>query len=429
MSKNNTILVRRALRVANTWLAQHQTITTVGTFLLCALLLFSRRPDTITNAQFWAEDGAVWYTDGYDVGLTQTIFRTYAGYLAVMHRLVAAGAALLPFHFAPLIFNILGLLFLLLPVILIVSKRFAAIIPYRLLAIAIAVIYVGIMNNDEIVGNLANIQWSLTLLAFLIIIAKPSQELRWRIFDGAALIAAGLSGPSVILLTPIALYVWWRTKDKQNKMQAIILGCVSFVQVAALTVISHYPRVGAQSDANMQDFVRMLVGQIFAGGLLGVKYITYYYNHHHVMYLLACIGISLVVYAAITGPRWLRLFSVYWPLLVISMLYSQRPVPGANIWHGLTNQFGGQRYWFVPIVGWVATVLWIALAAPHKIMRLVGCILVALLLVVGIGQNWRIAPLPDLHFQHYARHFEKLPKGTKYTLPINPGWQMTLYKK
>lgn len=427
LSIYKTRLVRLFV-TCETFLRQHWSVCYWLTIAACGVLATTRRPDVLFHAQFWAEDGAVWYTDAYQKGFIHPLFETYAGYLAIIHRLVAGLSLLLPFHLVPLFFNSIGLICLLLPVTLIASNRFTKIIPYRTLAIVISVIYIGTLNNAEIFGNLANIQWTLSLTAFLVIVAEPTKKLQQKIFDYAILIAAAASGPSMIILIPLALLAWWRTKQKNTLIYSALLTVISCVQIMAILFFSHYSRIGAQSDANILDLAKMLVGQIFVGGVLGVKYVTYYYTTSWVLYTFMALGLLVVAYAILRGPRWLKLFSIFWPLMVLSMLMSLKPVAGFNVWDGLTNPLGGQRYWFIPICGWVATLLWLTFAAKNLLFRTLGTVLLALLLVVGIPQSWHIDPLPNLDFQAYARRFEEVPRGIKYSIPINPGWQMKLYK-
>src|SRR5215510_9596703 len=70
-------------------------------FLVCFLILYSRRPDAILNAQFYAEDGARWYRDAYQLGW-RCLFIPETGYLQTVSRLIALFALLLPFAAAPL---------------------------------------------------------------------------------------------------------------------------------------------------------------------------------------------------------------------------------------------------------------------------------------------------------------------------------------
>src|ERR1017187_995003 len=73
------------------------------------ILLVLRRPDAVFHAQFWAEDGVVWYADAYNLGALRALLHTRDGYLQTLPRLgamVALWAALLR---APLVMNLIAL--------------------------------------------------------------------------------------------------------------------------------------------------------------------------------------------------------------------------------------------------------------------------------------------------------------------------------
>lgn len=48
-------------------------------FLSGFLLIFSRRPDAVSNAQFFAEDGQRWFADAYQLGLRCLLIPDQAG--------------------------------------------------------------------------------------------------------------------------------------------------------------------------------------------------------------------------------------------------------------------------------------------------------------------------------------------------------------
>jgi hypothetical protein len=52
-----------------------------------------------------------------------------------------------------------------------------------------------------------------------------------------------------------------------------------------------------------------------------------------------------------------------------------------------------------------------------------------LLLPVGIYRDWRYPAFMDLRFPEFARSFERVPSGTHFIIPINPGWFMQLTKR
>lgn len=421
--------IKRAFHRVEKALARHPLAALLVVLGLGALLAITRRPETITEPQFWAEDGKYWFADAYNHGPFEHLFYLYGGYFVPLYRVVASASLLLPFDLAPLFFNVVALAIMLLPLVLLNSSRLKHIIPYRSLALVISFMYIAVPNGAEVFANLTNIQWHLGFASLLVLLAQKSTALKWRIFDVGVLVATGLSGPLVIMLFPIAFFLWWRSRKPAQLVNVAVLGFMSVIQGICIFILSSLDRVGGQPDADLLNFIKMIVGQVFTGGLLGQKYVDLFYGHTWALVMLLVVGLSLVAYAVIKGPMWLKLFNAYSLILIGSMLMSLRPTPDFDTWWGLTNPGGGQRYWYIPILMWLATLLWIALAARQKVFKAVASLALLALLVIGIPQGWRIAPFPDLNFPYHAQQFEDLPRGAQYSVPINPGWEMTLIKK
>ena len=86
--------------------------------LAASAIVISRRVDAFTNPRFFAEDGSMWFADAYKHGPIGALdLATTAGSLQVASRLAPLVAA--PFGIAaePLIFNMLGLLLQIAPVL------------------------------------------------------------------------------------------------------------------------------------------------------------------------------------------------------------------------------------------------------------------------------------------------------------------------
>jgi hypothetical protein len=397
----------------------------VGAFLL----IISRRPDLISHPQFWAEDGNFWYSDAYNHGI-RSLFYLYDGYLVSFYHLVALGSLSVPLRYSPLFFNVSALLLQLSPLALINSNRLRNIIPYRSLAIGVSILYVSIPNANEVFGNLTNVQWHLGIASFLVLVAGASKSRWWFIFDLAILVATGLSGPLVIMLLIIGAVLWWRERTKQHKRNLLILLGLATLQLISIFILSPFHRVGGQSGASLHYFMEMVVGQIFIGSILGQNHVNMFYGHLLVLVFLLAVGLTLIVYAIVHGPLWLKLMNLFALLVLVSMLVSLKPLPGVNLWSSLTSPGIGQRYWYIPMLSWLMTLLWLLLAAKSKLLKVSAGILLLLLAVIGISYSWRMAPLPNMNFQVYASRFQTLPSGSKYSIPINPtGWKVTLYKK
>jgi hypothetical protein len=88
----------------------------------------------------------------------------------------------------------------------------------------------------------------------------------------------------------------------------------------------------------------------------------------------------------------------------------------------------GIRYWYFPSLAFAWLLLWgfqsgiPALKAASATLLCVMCF--------GLIRDWRIPPVPDLHWTEEAKSFEAAPAGTIYVFPENPpGWNMTLIKR
>lgn len=92
-------------------------------FAVACIIVIFRRPDAVFHAQFFAEDGKVWFADAYNHGWWQTLFWTYNGYLHLLPRLAAALALIAPVVYAPFTQNLIAIAFQGLPVSILLSPR------------------------------------------------------------------------------------------------------------------------------------------------------------------------------------------------------------------------------------------------------------------------------------------------------------------
>ena len=97
-------------------------------YLAAVALVVSRRPEGITNPQFWAEDGKVWFAQAYNEGALSALLSPWTGYAQTFSRLVAAASLMVPFRHAPLVFNVAAVLAQALAPFFLASSRLASII-------------------------------------------------------------------------------------------------------------------------------------------------------------------------------------------------------------------------------------------------------------------------------------------------------------
>src|SRR5664280_1289933 len=149
-------------------------------------LLVLRRPDAVFHAQFWAEDGVVWYADAYNHGALRALLFARDGYLHLLPRLGAAGALWVPWLRAPLVMNLIALIFESLPPLFLVSSRMRNIGPLGVRC-GLALLYLFVPDSSEVHGIITDSQSQIAVLACLVLIADVPRSRRGRVFDVAVL--------------------------------------------------------------------------------------------------------------------------------------------------------------------------------------------------------------------------------------------------
>ncbi len=397
----------------------------LGAFAIAFLILFSRRPDAVLYAQFYAEDGTYWFADAYNHGW-QCLAMPEAGYLHTVPRLVALFTLLFPFALAPLVMNLVAFFFQILPINYFLSSRFNS-IPLNLRILG-SLLYVAIPNSFEIHANATNIQWHLALLAALVILAKPPQSRAWLSFDLIILALVSIDSPLGIPLVALIAGAWWFRRDNHARFQLLALIPGTALEVIVL-LLSHSRR-DAENGANLTRLASILGEQVFMSSILGVRTgMQFYYGH--MRYLLACelvalfIGLAVIAYALLYAPAELKLFILFSAgVLAMALrhpLATLEPTPGQ--WQLLRIPGFGNRYYFFLMLSFFASLIWMA-AANRSSSRFPRYAALAILLLspFGIVRDWKYKPFADFNFSKYVTKFEQAAPGTKVVIPTNPTW-------
>ncbi|MGO8758967.1 MAG: hypothetical protein ACLQG3_12660 [Terracidiphilus sp.] len=398
-------------------------------FLFACLLMLVRRPDAVLHAQFWAEDGRVFFADAYNLGWWPALFRAYDGYFHLAPRLAASFALLAPLTLAPLITNLIAIAIQALPVNLLLGARSAGwgSLRYRFW---LAGVYLALPNCSEISYGITNSQWVLALSAFLLLVASPAKSAEGRIASLCFLVFAGLTGPFCIFLFPIALCVAWRRRVAWRWVQASVLAVCGLVQAWCLLVIDPAGRIHSPLGASLPLFSRILGGHICVAALLGSNGQAAH-ARPAVVVLLAGIAVAGTLFGAICFARTgfeMRLFLVLSAIILAASLVSPTiySPPGQTRWQQLLG-IPGMRYWFFPTLACDWSILWAARSRIGWLRKLSIVLLCAL--CVGVVRDWRQSALEDFKFAEYAARFDAAPPGTLMTIPLNPGgWNMQLLK-
>jgi hypothetical protein len=399
-------------------------------FLVAFALVVSRRPDAIFNAQFYAEDGTLFYADAYHFGW-HSLLMPYGGYLHIPLRLLGLLAQLVPFGRAPLLMNLCAIIVQILPVHIFLSSRFNS-IPF-FTRICGGLLYLALPNAFEIHAKAANIQWHLALAACLVLLAKPGNRRAWRIFDFVVLQLFVLGSLMGILLIPVAVSLRWFRKDPRYNLALFALIPGALVQASLLLFTES--RRAAPNGATFARLIDIIGGQVFFSSVLGVRTTMqlHFFSHIHSLFFVnvvaLAVGLPFVLYALRYAPAELKLAYLFAGLVLASALH--RPLAsflGDEVqWQLLEIPGVGNRYYFFPMLAFFATLIWMLSRVKSRFPRF-SALAVLLLLPFGIWRDWRYKAFQDLHFQEYVAEFKRAGPGTQITIPLNPDWNMRLIK-
>jgi hypothetical protein len=393
--------------------------------VVVALVLFCRCPSLLVHAQFYAEDGKVWYQEAYNGGWLRSLTLPEAGYLNTLQRLGAGVALLAPFRWAPLTMMLFGLLLQCLPVTALLSARCRGWGKLSTRAL-LAVLYVVSPNAREIHIVLTNCQWHLALVAVLLGLSSVPRGWPGRAVDLVVFGLVSVSGPFGLLMLPLELVFWWVRRKAWTLVQTGLLAVGGAVQVGLLLHDS-YRNMGPMGPS-VRWLVRIFGGDVVGAGILG----SWSVGRRAPMALsvvAALGGVVLFVYVLRYARLEMRLFVLFGLGMLAAALKSPLVGPTESAWHVLAWT-RDSRYWFYPMMAFLWGLVWAAREAPAAWLRRMSQWTLVLCLV-GVVSEGEYRPFEDRDFAASVERMRSAEPGTVVTMPILPGgdWTMTLVKK
>ncbi|MBV8592045.1 MAG: hypothetical protein JO212_18650 [Acetobacteraceae bacterium] len=394
----------------------------VAVLVMFIALLLMRRPSVLLHADFWAEDGWVWFPDAYNLGWG-SLLRPHAGYLQFLSRAVGLFAQLFPIAWAPAIFAAAGLLIQALPAAFLVSHRMQGAWPSSWARWLFALGYIGLPNSDEVYANLTNGQWHLAVLAFLVLVSDPPTSWRSWAFDVAVLILSGLTGPFCLMLLPVAGWQVLRNRENPAAFARLSLVLVAVLVQSGVLLATIANRIHGPLGAGPRTLARIVSMQILLGAALGQPAMwwlrsTSLWADNTAPVLMTIAGLMLALLGAYRGSRLLRQACLFAALLLAAALLQPQVAVSDPQWPLMTVPGIGARYYYIPMLVWVG--LLFALASDEaRPLRWAGALLLGLL-PVGIALCWKLPELRPTSFPQTAQAFAIAPAGTRMEFPLHP---------
>lgn len=401
-------------------------------FIAAFGIALSRRPDALLHAQFFAEGGKIFFAEAYNHGMASLLMSTPgAGYLQIPERLIALLACLVPLAAAPLLTNLISLIIMVLPVALLLSSRFSFVGSLRFRG-ALAFAYLALPSSGEVFANVASIKGYMPLLACLVVFAGPDDRMGWKIFDLAVLVVFSLTGPTTVLFLPLLLALWWLRRQKWLLVEIMAVLPGTALQAAVMLTTMHKMRTGttAPLGATPKLLMEILARQMFLAPLLGVRAMP---PKETAGYLAFCTVVTVLGLAALAYAAW----KAAWPIklflyLAVSLAAASLLVPLCSRtipqWQVMVRPGACNRYWLVPMLGFLAALVW--MARTQQGWRKLVPLLVLSVMLVGIIRDWRHPGYRIQNFPQQAAKFAAMPPGARMTFAIEPpGWTMELVRK
>jgi hypothetical protein len=402
--------------------------------VVLAALLVLRRPDAFFNAQFWAEDGLVFFADDVLAGGWASLLHPYAGYLHVVPRLVAALADPLPPAYVPLFYDACAIAIAAACCALFASVSYRFLIASDPIRVALCVLFAVAPFADELVGTISNVQWYLSLGALLLVVApgRPRFTLR-TVATAVIVLLCCLSAPQTVLFVPLA--AWLAVKRRgigavpcfaliagvaaQVAMflsqRASVAGGFDAVQVATATAVAFSTRVVMSTMIGSADALQLAAAAPFVAPIAAAAVVC-------VIFALVRKDRPRAVHAAIVA-------GLIVAALVLAMSFRGTAALFASFAHMSPR---GERYFLLP------TCLFLVLAGiaiDGARGRARAFLAGAALLLVGVGtaHNVRVTPFADDRWAEYAPRVAAWRaadtahlRARHLAIPINPGLELQL---
>lgn len=234
-----------------------------GLLVVATAVAFLRLGQAAWNGTMWAEDGGVFLQDALNRGGLHSVPDTYAGYLLVVPRLIAAVVVLLPLAWQGVATNLAAALVQAAIGVLVyvaaegrVAARWA-----RLLVLASVV---AVPVAPEVIDSIANLQWFLLFGAAVSLLWIPITRNGW-LAAGTAVLAATTTSPFAVLLLIMAIVRLILQRNRPAFALAVVAAVGFVFQTIAMIAA---PR--RATTHTVHPLVRGFVRRVLGDGVLGV---------------------------------------------------------------------------------------------------------------------------------------------------------------
>lgn len=405
-------------------------------FAIIVLILWSRRPDALFRAQFWAEDATVFFKQAFEQPHIDSLLLPYNGYLHLVPRSIAlAVVKIAPPEHAPLLFNLAAIIIAAASVSLFSSVRFRHVVRSDFARFAACLTIAAAHPAIEIVNMLTNVHWYLTL-ASLLLIVMPVFSI-WEAV-AAILIQAiiGFSCPMTLMIVPLALgAAIWGRRNWRPAALALVLAMTAHLAYVMFCVPREMHR---PMHFDLMHIAEYAIDR-YRGAVLyaacGYPFADYLYRERPMASWTIVISTTIAFFGfmSVYLPR--RRFkyvclatalSLVWMAVHVLAGLKEDPLPSVGFFAKPVGL--GTRFMFMPycITLFAMCAAWDAMKLTRASWLKTGvrlaCAMVVVTGIVSGPKNW---PFQDQQWRKNVRAARAA--GWDAEIPLNPpGWRLRL---
>mgnify|MGYP001267593028 CR=1 FL=1 len=419
------IVLNYYLEKINNKIDNSQTVRIALVAFLITLFLF-RIPDLVLRPQFWAEDGNIFFREAMCFG-PESLFKSYQGYYLLLPRLTAYFASFFDQLYAPAIYCFIAVFLTAVVLNLVLSPRL--LLPAKPL---LALLIVISANGNEVAGNITNAQWYLAIGLLVVFLLQPSVFGRTLIFEALFVLAAGLTGPFILLMLPVIVFMVWVNRTVPlARLRILVLSFAAFVaaSVQAYALMKFgVNEPGSASGTSLPLMYYLSITPVITFIHLLSPYLKIIDNLFHIEDLISAsllpisvvsnLFIAVLAMTSIFRKKYLiekTVISYFGAVILLSSFYKCR-----YIMQDLFYYENGDRYFFIPgvMLSWLLVLMF-----KERITQYAAIALIALLTTSSVFYYKR-TPLIDYNWPYWINR-AKIDSRT--IIPINPaGWSINM---
>ncbi len=297
----------------------------------------------------WAEDGPFFLQRAHELGLLRTLGLTYAGYLHVVPRLLAAGAAAAPVAQAAAVLAASAALLSATCGAVVVAASGGLIRTPLVRGAVGSLVVLAPVAASETLNAVALSQWHLAVAAVWAARWRP-RSTPGRAVGAATLVAAALSAPLSLITAPLLLVRLLVVRERSDRWIPVAGLAAQAVQLGALLTA---PDQATGSPSGLGATLEVYAQRVVANGVLGTSIPDALWpavGTPLVVAIVAAVGALLVAGVLRGGARTAAAIAVLVGLSLVAFLgsVSIRGVAPAMAWTPEVAIGSGSRYAYVP---------------------------------------------------------------------------------